>query len=268
MSKSYHPDSLPKEEIQAICNKLYPGIALFARDLNLPEELARRYTPGLIIREKAFTDASNRFMGMITTHRYVILSNHMQDMSRFEHNGWGLHVAQKDAHFKVLGQCTHQGRTGIFLLHLPEDESWKLWQTAEFTLDRQLYAMAVERFKAKCIQPPVPELTTRAWLDRCAFPLGMADNGQFWPLEDVAAPQTAVPPKKTEPAAPQLPADPREAKRSRYIGCLLGGAVGDALGYPVEFIRENAIREKYGPQGIQTLAQAGRTRPSSRTTPR
>ncbi len=257
MSKSYHPDSLPKEELQAICNKLYPGIALFARDLNLPEELARRYTPGLIIREKAFTDASNRFMGMITTHRYVILSNHMQDMSRFEHNGWGLHVAQKDAHFKVLGQCTHQGRTGIFLLHLPEDESWKLWQTAEFTLDRQLYAMAVERFKAKCIQPPVPELTTRAWLDLCAFPLGMADNGQFWPLEDVAAPQTAVPPKKTEPAAPQLPADPREAKRSRYIGCLLGGAVGDALGYPVEFIRENAIWEKYGPQGIQTLAQAG-----------
>lgn len=256
MSKTYRPDSLPKEEIQAICNKLYPGTALFARDLNLPEELARRYTPGLIIREKAFTDASNRFMGMVTTHRYVILSNHMRDMSRFEHNGWGLHVAQKDARFKVLGQCTHQGKTGIFLLHLPEDESWKLWQTAEFTLDRQLYAMAVERFKAKCTQPPVPELTARAWLDRCTFPLGMSDHGQFWPLED--APDEAAAPGKEEPPAPRPASDdPREVKRSRYIGCLLGGAVGDALGYPVEFIRENAIREKYGPQGIRTLAQAG-----------
>lgn len=46
--------------------------------------------------------------------------------------------------------------------------------------------------------------------------------------------------------------------RSRFRGCLLGGAAGDALGYPVEFISEQAIRETYGPRGIRTLAQAGR----------
>lgn len=46
--------------------------------------------------------------------------------------------------------------------------------------------------------------------------------------------------------------------RSRYQGCLLGGAVGDALGYPVEFMEEDAIRSRYGPGGIQTLEQAGR----------
>ena len=34
-------------------------------------------------------------------------------------------------------------------------------------------------------------------------------------------------------------ADLRAVKRSRYLGCLLGGGVGDALGYPVEFLREN-----------------------------
>ena len=45
--------------------------------------------------------------------------------------------------------------------------------------------------------------------------------------------------------------------RSRYQGCLLGGAVGDALGYPVEFMEEDAIRSRYGPGGIQTLEQAG-----------
>lgn len=48
-----------------------------------------------------------------------------------------------------------------------------------------------------------------------------------------------------------------QLKRSRYLGCLLGGAVGDALGYPVEFMSEASIRAKYGPHGIQTLAQAG-----------
>ena len=130
MTINYDPKNMTKEQLQAVADKMYPGIALFARDVNLPEELARKYTPGLLIREKAFTDASSRFMGMVTTHRYVILSNHMADLSQFEHVHWGLHVAQKDSHFKVLGQHTHEGKTGIFLLHLPDDESWRLWQTA------------------------------------------------------------------------------------------------------------------------------------------
>jgi ADP-ribosylglycohydrolase len=33
-------------------------------------------------------------------------------------------------------------------------------------------------------------------------------------------------------------------------GCLLGGAVGDALGEPVEFISLAEIRARYGPAGI------------------
>ena len=40
--------------------------------------------------------------------------------------------------------------------------------------------------------------------------------------------------------------------RSRILGCLLGGALGDALGYPVEFFDWNMIRAKYGPEGIRS----------------
>lgn len=36
----------------------------------------------------------------------------------------------------------------------------------------------------------------------------------------------------------------------RYEGCLLGGAVGDALGYPVEFLESWEIEALYGPAGI------------------
>ena len=232
--------------MKQVADKMYPGIALFARDVNLPPVLAQRYTKGLVIREKAFTDATSRFMGMVTTHRFVILSNHMTDLSQFmeQNTRWGLCVANRDSHFKVLGQSTYRGKTGIFLLHLPDDVSWKLWLTAEFSMDRQLYDMAVQRFTAKCSQLPVPELSTDAWLDRCAFPVGMSDEGEFWPLEDIE-----------QPAVPH--ADPHTVMHSRYLGCLLGGAVGDALGYPVEFLQENAICGKYGPKGIQTLAQAG-----------
>jgi hypothetical protein len=35
-----------------------------------------------------------------------------------------------------------------------------------------------------------------------------------------------------------------------FTGCLLGGAVGDALGAPVEFHSLELIRKKYGSAGI------------------
>ncbi len=35
-----------------------------------------------------------------------------------------------------------------------------------------------------------------------------------------------------------------------YTGCLLGGAVGDALGFPVEFDKIAQIHDDYGQEGI------------------
>ena len=41
--------------------------------------------------------------------------------------------------------------------------------------------------------------------------------------------------------------------QKRYEGSILGLAVGDALGYPVEFISLGEIRDRYGPDGITGL---------------
>ncbi|WP_130864386.1 ADP-ribosylglycohydrolase family protein [Bacilliculturomica massiliensis] len=38
-----------------------------------------------------------------------------------------------------------------------------------------------------------------------------------------------------------------------YRGCLLGGAVGDALGYPVEMLSNEEIQNSYGEKGIRRL---------------
>ncbi len=38
--------------------------------------------------------------------------------------------------------------------------------------------------------------------------------------------------------------------RDRYRGCLLGGAVGDALGAGIEFSSLVEIRREYGPAGV------------------
>ncbi|MFD7504898.1 ADP-ribosylglycohydrolase family protein [Streptomyces sp. NPDC059850] len=47
--------------------------------------------------------------------------------------------------------------------------------------------------------------------------------------------------------------DESAARRARIRGCLLGGAIGDALGNPIEFRSLAGIREAYGAAGITGL---------------
>ncbi|RJQ69474.1 ADP-ribosylglycohydrolase family protein [Pseudonocardiaceae bacterium YIM PH 21723] len=42
----------------------------------------------------------------------------------------------------------------------------------------------------------------------------------------------------------------------RMLGCVLGGAVGDALGADIEFLSIDAIRQRYGPDGLTDLDSA------------
>jgi ADP-ribosylglycohydrolase len=42
----------------------------------------------------------------------------------------------------------------------------------------------------------------------------------------------------------------------RVLGCLLGGACGDALGAPVEFVGTAAIERRYGPAGVRELEES------------
>lgn len=44
--------------------------------------------------------------------------------------------------------------------------------------------------------------------------------------------------------------------RNRFHGCLIGGAVGDALGGPVEFMHRAEILQHFGPKGITDYAPA------------
>ena len=48
----------------------------------------------------------------------------------------------------------------------------------------------------------------------------------------------------------------RPSQRDRFRGCLLGGAVGDALGAAVEFLSLAQIRSRFGAEGIRDYASA------------
>ena len=50
---------------------------------------------------------------------------------------------------------------------------------------------------------------------------------------------------------PLMQKDHAPTVQEKIQGCLYGGAAGDALGYPVEFMSLDEIRAKYGPEGIR-----------------
>ena len=168
---------------QELVDEILPGLSLYARDVNLPEDVAAAYLPGLIIKELGFTDASRRVLGMVTSHRFAILSNRMKDISKYEHGtNWGLCVANAGAYYKVLDVYTYNGHTQILLFHLPYDDRWALFKDIKLTVNGQdletmLVADCRARFENKVQQNPVPELATKEWLARCAWPLGMDGSG-------------------------------------------------------------------------------------------
>lgn len=47
-------------------------------------------------------------------------------------------------------------------------------------------------------------------------------------------------------------------KKDTFTGCLLGGALGDSLGYEIEFRKWNDIKHDFGPNGIQDLNEKRR----------
>ena len=169
--------------LQQTINEILPNLNMYARDVELDNKLAMKYKIGMIIKEKGFTDASCRVMGMVTSHRFAILSNHMADLREMEQGtNWGLFVAQRDAHFKVLDIYEHKGKTQILLLHLPDDERWRLFENVELSVEESIVADCRKRFEDKCLLEPIPELAKRDWLDRCVFPLGMSDEGDFFKI--------------------------------------------------------------------------------------
>ena len=57
-----------------------------------------------------------------------------------------------------------------------------------------------------------------------------------------------------------------DAHSARVLGCVLGGAVGDAFGYAIEFDRLASIQRKHGPQGLQEpVLRAGQLQVSDDT---
>ena len=165
-------------EFRIIESILY-GASKYVRDVNLDDKLAGKYEAGQIITEKGFVDASSHIGRMITSHRYLILSGYMADFSKFEQGtDWGLHVANRDSKFKVLDVFTHNGKTQIALLHLPQgfEEVFENHTDIEDEFVEEIREEFINTFDMEVVE----SLTDEMWLERCSFPLGMNEEGEFF----------------------------------------------------------------------------------------
>lgn len=163
--------------------KYISNMVYVVRDCNLKEELEKKYVPGIIIREKGFCDATYIIGGMTTTHRFTILSNQFFDLSSFDENKKGLCTTNKDARFKVLDKFSINGKTQITLLELPRDDRWKNFQNITYITEKMMAQDARNKFATLSVADPLPEQNTQEILNRFTFPLGMSDDGVFFPLE-------------------------------------------------------------------------------------
>lgn len=163
-----------------LCCRVFPGIRMYTRDVNLPKDTAEKYEEGMILRSPVFIEASRCNGGMVTSHRFAILSNHMADISAAEADPRGLALAQRDSYFQVLKiHRSRSGETMILLLHLPSDGSWPFFEKVNLPMIDDIIDDSIDRFENCLIEPPVEELTTEEWFKRCSAPVGIDENGNL-----------------------------------------------------------------------------------------
>ena len=172
------------EGIAKIKNEAISGLQMFFSDVNLSDEVACKYKPGELISDEEFVFACRDKIGMQTTHRFKILSNHMTSINSFEvGEKCGLSVADRNSRFKILAIHEYRSKTLILLLHLPYDVDWKSFQSVNTENEDELIKTHIKLFEDECNLELVPEPDVEKWLSRYSFPIGMNTNSEFIDIE-------------------------------------------------------------------------------------
>jgi hypothetical protein len=176
-------ENIDNKRYEDAFNRIFPGLQMFVRDTNLSENVMEKYKVGIILRDPTFVDTSCRVGGMVTSHRYSILSNHYININEYEHGtNWGLCICQRDSHFKILDIYVLNNKTQIVLLHL--DDDWELFQNITSNVEEDMIKNCRERFKIRLNEEPIPELTTKDWFDRLVYPIGINNENEYFSLKD------------------------------------------------------------------------------------
>ena len=176
-------ETIGADDLEDELARIFENLNWYYRDYDLPVEFTSKYTPGMIIVERGFTDASKHRGGFAASHRYLIASPAAIDLSEDDEfdPDRGLCVIQRDAYFKVLNTIDEGKRRQTTLLHMPPSLA-NVLAGQEFTdFEKDLINEARGQFAELAHAPALPsQLKTETWLDRVSSPLGMSDEGDFF----------------------------------------------------------------------------------------
>lgn len=198
-------------------------------DADVGELIASWYVPGNRLRERSFTSATAREDFVINgAVQYTICSRAGREIAALSHRPDEAEVLfRPGTEFVVLSRRRD-----------PDSGAW------------HVILREVEAPDSK--DHDVVERAEQAWSRRHAsghrLPLPRPDRFEGPPLGSL--PEGSIP-TYTAKASRMRP-----TVHNHDVGCLLAGAVGDALGAPVEFLTLQEIRSRYGPGGLSGYDEA------------
>ena len=248
----HDPNTKPEfKRFEEIINWTLPGLTMYYRDADLPQDIIDAYERGMIIRSQTFVDVSG-FAGRPTTNcRYIFASSKAAPMFRINPatEKWAFHTINCNSYFKVLDVHQREGVTQLLLLHIPYAGIDFFRRSALILNEENLEQSFVERARTsleqKLTMDAPPALNEPEWRERTSFPIGLDANNNFFPLEPdqplfpMAAPMYRAIRKMTEdiedlneaptpetPPRPNPPAPPvdsgRRDKKSGFWSKLFG----------------------------------------------
>ena len=178
-------DSADESLIEAV-NATFAECGAFVRDTTLPDAVLGKYRIGVLLRERTFCDASHKLGGFVAPHRYLIFSSQARSLDELTPQPWGLCVWQLGRVFKVIDRLTDGHRVQITLLEIPEHLVEPFLRVDPNPIEQAFIEHGRGLFDDCRLAPPMPELDTDEWRDRLVYPVGIDDDGRYFPLYDAA----------------------------------------------------------------------------------
>lgn len=163
-------------------HQAFETVAAFARDTDLADGAIDRYQVGLFLREPTYCDASLKIEGFVARLRFLIVSSNGTCIDADDPDPRGLCIWPRGTIFKVIDRIEDRAHIQITLLEVPDKLLVYFCNEELNFIEKNVAEQARETFTACTNAKPVPQLNTDVWRARLVHPIGVDDDGHWFPL--------------------------------------------------------------------------------------
>lgn len=171
------------DKINEAFTDTFSELTMFYRDVDLSQELISKYEIDKTIMERGFTDVSSHAEGLGKKLRYAIATSKASYLGEVNPDvaKYKFCLISAPSFYRVLDIYKIGEQTQVLLLHFDEKYLDILIRT-KTNLDEKIIKMARESFDNKIKMNPNPILNDDFWTQRTKAPIGMSNEGVFFPL--------------------------------------------------------------------------------------